>query len=298
MGRGRPPPRSGKARRPVIRGHHLPRAHEQPAQRPLRRLPDRPGLRPPPRRRGGAAPRRPAGEPHPARRSPCRRLHADQPPDDLPVVQPAVRDALPRLPVGLLGARDAVPLVDAIEVNTGPQRIGEAPNPFTTTAISFYERRIGPRRARRRARRERLAQRRPHARRRDPVARGRRRDRRVRVGAVRARDPLRREGRPHLREDRRRRRPGAALHRPHPRCPPEGDVRRHRPGPQAEADRPRHAATARCCSSATARSSPRASAGCARPSRSRAATASGCCAASSPRPSAPRSGSGRAAAGA
>jgi len=31
------------------------------------------------------------------------------------------------------------PLVDAIEVNTGPQKIGEAPNPFTTTAIDFYE---------------------------------------------------------------------------------------------------------------------------------------------------------------
>jgi hypothetical protein len=30
--------------------------------------------------------------------------------------------------------------VDAIEVNTGPQRIGEAPNPFTSTAIDFYER--------------------------------------------------------------------------------------------------------------------------------------------------------------
>jgi len=30
-------------------------------------------------------------------------------------------------------------LVDAIEVNTGPQRIGEAPNPFTTSAIDFYE---------------------------------------------------------------------------------------------------------------------------------------------------------------
>ena len=31
-------------------------------------------------------------------------------------------------------------LVDAIEVTTGPQRVGEAPNPFTTTAIDFYER--------------------------------------------------------------------------------------------------------------------------------------------------------------
>lgn len=31
-------------------------------------------------------------------------------------------------------------LVDAIEVNTGPQKIGEAPNPFTSTAIDFYER--------------------------------------------------------------------------------------------------------------------------------------------------------------
>ena len=30
-------------------------------------------------------------------------------------------------------------LVDAVEVNTGPQKIGEAPNPFTTTAIDFYE---------------------------------------------------------------------------------------------------------------------------------------------------------------
>ena len=30
-------------------------------------------------------------------------------------------------------------LVDAIEVNTGPQRFGEAPNPFTSTAIDFYE---------------------------------------------------------------------------------------------------------------------------------------------------------------
>jgi hypothetical protein len=30
-------------------------------------------------------------------------------------------------------------LVDAIEVNTGPQKLGEAPNPFTSTAIDFYE---------------------------------------------------------------------------------------------------------------------------------------------------------------
>jgi hypothetical protein len=30
-------------------------------------------------------------------------------------------------------------LVDAIEVNTGPQKIGDAPNPFTSTAIDFYE---------------------------------------------------------------------------------------------------------------------------------------------------------------
>jgi hypothetical protein len=29
--------------------------------------------------------------------------------------------------------------VDAIEVNTGPQRVGEVPNPFTSTAIEFYE---------------------------------------------------------------------------------------------------------------------------------------------------------------
>jgi hypothetical protein len=30
-------------------------------------------------------------------------------------------------------------LVDAIEVNTGPQKLGDAPNPFTSTAIDFYE---------------------------------------------------------------------------------------------------------------------------------------------------------------
>ena len=30
-------------------------------------------------------------------------------------------------------------LVDAIEVNTGPPKLGEAPNPFTRTAIDFYE---------------------------------------------------------------------------------------------------------------------------------------------------------------
>jgi hypothetical protein len=36
-------------------------------------------------------------------------------------------------------AETRYPLVDAIEVNTGPQRIGDAPNPFTTTAIDFYE---------------------------------------------------------------------------------------------------------------------------------------------------------------
>ena len=38
------------------------------------------------------------------------------------------------------GSETGFPLVDAIEVNTGPQRIGEAPNPFTATAIDFYER--------------------------------------------------------------------------------------------------------------------------------------------------------------
>ena len=38
------------------------------------------------------------------------------------------------------GRETDFPLVDAIEVNTGPQRIGEAPNPFTATAIDFYER--------------------------------------------------------------------------------------------------------------------------------------------------------------
>ena len=152
-------------------------------------------------RRAGAA-----REPDPARRPPRRRLHADQPPDDLPVLQPAVRAALPRLPVGLLRRRRRLPAASTRSRSTRARR-GSARRPTRSrrTAIDFYEQALAARRARRRARGQRLAPRRPHAtaRRQSPVG----------VGAtavyakraLRARAPLRGQGRPHLREDRRRR---------------------------------------------------------------------------------------------
>ena len=46
LGRDRPLQDRPPPRRALLGGHHLPRAHEQPALRPLRRLPHRPGLRP------------------------------------------------------------------------------------------------------------------------------------------------------------------------------------------------------------------------------------------------------------
>jgi hypothetical protein len=67
-----------------------------------------------------------------------RRLHADQPPDDLPAVEPRVRAPVPRLRVGLLARRDRLPLVDAIafDRSRAHRRDGE---PVHRDAIAFYE---------------------------------------------------------------------------------------------------------------------------------------------------------------
>ena len=185
------------------------------------------------------------------RRPPRRRLHADQPPDDLPVVEPAVRDALPRLPVGLHATpRPATATSTRSRSTPGPQRIGEAPNPFTSTAIDFYERALAARRPRGGGRLERLPPRGRGARGPDAVAGRHRRHRRPREAAVRARRALRREGGPHLREARRLEGPGPALHRPRRRAAPRSSATRARQAP--EAARPARRAPASCSSSATA----------------------------------------------
>ena len=103
LGGDRSPPArvSGQADRAQRGGDHLPRPHEQPHQRDLRRLPHRPDLRARARRHAGSAPR---GAPAPRavrRRARRRWLHPDQPPDDLPVVKSLLPAVLPRVPVGL-----------------------------------------------------------------------------------------------------------------------------------------------------------------------------------------------------
>ena len=55
LGRDRPLQDRPATCRALIGGHHLPRPHQQPGLRPLRRLPHRPGLRPRRRRRRDAA---------------------------------------------------------------------------------------------------------------------------------------------------------------------------------------------------------------------------------------------------
>ena len=154
-----------QARRAQRGGHHLPRPHEQPGvarttstTAPARSTSAR-------RRRARPAAARARPPTRALRRRPRRRrLHADQPPDDLPVVEPALRAALPRLPVGLLRRGDATTRkVDAIEVSTGPARLGEAPNPFTPMRSTSTSRR-SPGRHVAAVGVERLAQRRARAR--------------------------------------------------------------------------------------------------------------------------------------
>ena len=71
---------------------------------------------------------------------PRGRLHADQPPDDLPVVEPAVRAALPRLPVGLLRRGDRLQAGRRDRGQHRPAEIGDgARTRSRPTAIDFYE---------------------------------------------------------------------------------------------------------------------------------------------------------------
>ena len=152
----RPPPR-----RALLGGHHLPRPHEQPALGPLRRLPHRPGLRAARRRRddAAAAPRSPragscatSAARAASRRSTTRRS-SRRPTRCSRCSAAAARGTTPPQETNYK-------LVDAIEVNTGPQKIGEAPNPFTSHRDRLL--RAGARQrgaARRGARRQRLPQR-------------------------------------------------------------------------------------------------------------------------------------------
>ena len=117
------------------------------------RLPDRAAAR-------GDAGRRRRDQPHPRplnrgrdprpasddlRRDPRRRrLHPDQPPDDLPVGGADLRRLLPRLPLGLLGRRDRLLEGGRDRDRDRPGRASQAPpfpgpNPFTPLAIQFWE---------------------------------------------------------------------------------------------------------------------------------------------------------------
>ena len=108
LGRGRPLPgqASRQAHRAQRGGDHLPRPREQPQHRGGRGLPRGSDLRAPrgrePRPGPGAAARPRAVR----RRAREGRLHADQPPDDLPLRRAALRPALPRLLVGVQRRRD------------------------------------------------------------------------------------------------------------------------------------------------------------------------------------------------
>ena len=150
-----------------------------------------------------------------ARRPPRRRLHAAQPPDDLPVRGDPLFALSCRGCSWDYSARETrYRLVDAIEVNTGPQTIGGVvSNPFTVTAVEFYEDALA-----RGAHAAALGVSDSHNAGRTPggptrVPGRRRRDRRVRARAVRARAALRGPRGAHLREGRRPGRAGPALHR-------------------------------------------------------------------------------------
>ena len=144
VGRDRPLPAAASAqpRHPQRRDHHLPRAHR--TTTPRDHYVDH--------RTGPVYDARPDGSADAAPRRAARRARSSTTvhraggftqinhPTIFPSSIPAFAAALPRLPVGLQRrARRDLRKVDAIEVNTGPQKIGEAPNPFTTTAIDFYE---------------------------------------------------------------------------------------------------------------------------------------------------------------
>ena len=189
----------------LLGGHHLPRAHQQPALRPLRRLPHRPGLRPARRRRRGAAPRRrspragscaTSAAPAASRRSTTRRS-SRRPTRCSRCCAAAARGTTPR-------AGDELPLRRRDRGQHGPAEDRRGAEPVHQPPRSTSTRQALARGAHAAA----LGVSDSHNAGRThggptPVAGRRRRDRRVREAAVRARAPLRGQGRPHVREDRR-----------------------------------------------------------------------------------------------
>ena len=142
-------------------------------------------------------------------------------------------------------------LVDAIEVNTGPQKIGEAPNPFTSTAIDFYEQALaagahaaalGVSDSHRAGRTDSPSQ--------SPVGVG--------ATAVHAKQLSEKGLRCAVKAGHTyakiagRLRPEPALHRPRPRCPQARDLRRRgeRAQPEARRERDRRRRACSCCATA------------------------------------------------
>ena len=123
--------------------------------------------------RGGDRRGRPPGRPHPAPSAPAGaseilrageaggRLQPDQPPHDLPQRGARLRQPLPRLLVELSGRADR--LLERRRDRGGhrprPAIGGQGPNPFTVTAIDFWEQRLAQGFQDRGARGERLPRR-------------------------------------------------------------------------------------------------------------------------------------------
>ncbi len=236
LGRDRPlPGQVPRPRdRPLGRGDHLPRAHDEPRERAPRGLPHRRDPRAPGERRARPGARGAARLGDPPRRPRRRRLDADQPPDDLQVRRPGGQALLPRLPVGL--HRRADRLRQERRRDRGRHRPGRLPPGGADDAQPVRPDRDRVLRARARARRPRRRgrlERRPSRRRgrrpdRDPGGQGG--DRRLRRLALARRPAARRRVGSHLREDVRPGRPRPAADGTRAGRQARGDLRRHRGG--------------------------------------------------------------------
>ncbi len=144
------------------RGDHLPRAHQQPRQRPLRGLPHRADLRTARGRLAEAPEPGPPAQRHLQGGPPLRRLDPDQPPHDLPAGEPRRGRVLPRAASGSTPTpRPTTPRWTRSRWPPGCRSSAPGPNPFTVTAIAAVR---APARARvpdRRGGIERLAPGRP-----------------------------------------------------------------------------------------------------------------------------------------
>ena len=189
LGRDRPLPArlSRQADRAQRRGHHLPRAREQPRQRCATST-----TAPGPSTSAGedGTLRAAARAARPAERAlrrgaRGRRLHADQPPHDLPLRGAGLRLHLPRLPLGLHRRRDRLRegrrdrgRDRAGRPEGGPAAGPEPVHPARDPVLGGRDRRRRPEPQQdRRGRLERLPQRGPHAATRSPSRRSGRRPR-------------------------------------------------------------------------------------------------------------------------